>query len=255
MIVLFLILVTPTLQMLFKNPYQGAGSLVEPNSIYDHFVFNWKFFKVYHQVYSIYFDMLFHFLLGFYLHRAGFLQKIKESKSFRKKFLITTLIICAIMGPVMYTWIEGTGWRTIQELKNPLQKFLLRTALVTCYKVWVASCVFLYISILISLSTLNSLKRWFKPLAAFGQIALSNYLIQSFILVPYALAFDKFNNMPPFRGFILFLIVFAFQLVFSEWWLRKYKLGPFEWLLRSFTYWKWQPLKRKDTSQTVKIAA
>jgi hypothetical protein len=21
-------------------------------------------------------------------------------------------------------------------------------------------------------------------------------------------------------------------------------MGPFEWLLRSFTYWKWQPLRR-----------
>jgi uncharacterized protein len=87
-------------------------------------------------------------------------------------------------------------------------------------------------------------KKLLSPLAAFGQMALSNYLIQSLILVPYLLLFNKFENLPPFNGLILFLIVFALQLVFSNWWMSRYTQGPVEWLLRSLTYWKWQKIKR-----------
>jgi uncharacterized protein len=110
------------------------------------------------------------------------------------------------------------------------------------WQAWIMICVLFYITILVGLSSNNHFKRWLQPLAAFGQMALSNYLIQSLILVPYALLFDKFNNTPPLQGFILFLIVFIFQLLFSVWWLKRFRFGPFEWLLRSFTYWKWQPI-------------
>jgi uncharacterized protein len=47
-------------------------------------------------------------------------------------------------------------------------------------------------------------------------------------------------------GFAIFLAVF------STWWLKRFRFGPFEWLLRSFTYWKWQPMKKKEiTKQNV----
>ncbi|HKC37095.1 MAG TPA: DUF418 domain-containing protein, partial [Chitinophagaceae bacterium] len=87
-------------------------------------------------------------------------------------------------------------------------------------------------------------KKILAPLASFGQMALSNYLIQSLMLVPYLLLTDKIKGIGPAEGLITFIIVIALQLIFSQWWMSKYKLGPFEWLLRSFTYWKWQPLKK-----------
>jgi uncharacterized membrane protein YeiB len=31
-------------------------------------------------------------------------------------------------------------------------------------------------------------------------------------------------------------------------------MGPFEWLWRSMTYWKWQPMKKKEI-ETMKVAA
>jgi uncharacterized protein len=112
------------------------------------------------------------------------------------------------------------------------------------WELWMLVSVTLYITTLFSLWTSVKRRRLLNPLASFGQMALSNYLIQSIILVPYLLAFDKYNNVPPFNGFILFLIVLALQLLFSGWWMNRYLMGPFEWLLRSFTYWHWQPLKR-----------
>ena len=84
---------------------------------------------------------------------------------------------------------------------------------------------------------------------AFGQMALSNYLIQSLVFVPYFLLTNKFKTVPPSEGFILFIIVFSLQLVFSTWWMARYTMGPFEWVLRSFTYWKWQPINRTSKEE------
>jgi uncharacterized membrane protein YeiB len=63
---------------------------------------------------------------------------------------------------------------------------------------------------------------------------------------------DKIKGIGPTEGLITFAIVLALQLVFSQWWMSRYKLGPFEWLLRSFTYWKWQP-NRKTSKEELRI--
>jgi uncharacterized protein len=39
--------------------------------------------------------------------------------------------------------------------------------------------------------------------------------------------------------------IFLFQLVFSYVWLKRYRFGPMEWLWRSFTYKKVQPMQRE----------
>jgi uncharacterized protein len=46
-------------------------------------------------------------------------------------------------------------------------------------------------------------------------------------------------------------IVFAVwvaQLLYSPLWLRRFRFGPFEWLWRSLTYWRLQPMRREAAS-------
>jgi uncharacterized protein len=38
-------------------------------------------------------------------------------------------------------------------------------------------------------------------------------------------------------------------------WLRYYRFGPFEWLWRSLTYWKPQPMRRRATAEPALAAA
>ena len=40
------------------------------------------------------------------------------------------------------------------------------------------------------------------------------------------------------------LIVWLLILIWSPIWLSMFRFGPFEWLWRSLTYWKSQPLRR-----------
>ena len=220
-------------------------SWVPPNDFSSYWKFNWQFFKEYHQMWIIYPNMLLSFLLGFYLERAGVLKKIEADRTLRKKLLTWSFVLTVLFSFLFYGWLwTEAGERALNNfVKQRWLKSILGDFMRLLYMLKQLVHVAFYALALISINSSERGKKLLQPLARFGQMALSNYLIQSIILVPYALLFDKFNNMPPKWGFILFLIVLTFQLFFSTAWLKHFRFGPFEWLLRSFTYWKWQPIK------------
>lgn len=87
------------------------------------------------------------------------------------------------------------------------------------------------------------------PLAAPGRMALTNYLMQSVIctMLFYGYGLGRIGQVRPFVGILLACGIYAAQIGASGWWLRRFALGPMEWLWRSFIYLRWQPL-RKPTS-------
>jgi uncharacterized protein len=188
--------------------------------------------------------MLSHFLFGFWIARINLLQKIKANKKLRRNLLLISLAASALLIPGYYFWLWNAADSLFGKITQPALQTLIGLGMRSIWQVWMFVSVTLYTTILISLLNSDKTKKYFTSLAAFGQMALSNYLLQSFILVPYFLVFDKYDNMPPFNGFIVFLVVLAVQLLFSRWWMDRYTMGPFEWVLRSFTYWKWQPIRK-----------
>jgi uncharacterized protein len=82
-------------------------------------------------------------------------------------------------------------------------------------------------------------------LAAVGRMALSNYLAHSVIgLVLFSgVGLGLFAHLP--RGWLGLIVlgVWGVQLAWSPWWLRRFRFGPAEWLWRSLTYWKRQPMR------------
>lgn len=221
-------------------------SWVPPNDFGSYWGFNWQFFKEYHQMYVIYPHMLLSFLLGFYFERVGMLKKIEADSRLRKSLLIWSFILTVLFCFLFYGWLwTDAGDRALNNfIKQPWLKSIFGGFMGILYALKQFIHVAFYALVLISINSTGRGKKLLQPLARFGQMALSNYLIQSIILVPYALLFNKFNNMPPFSGFILFVVVLILQLFFSIAWLKRFRFGPFEWLLRSFTYWKWQPMKK-----------
>jgi len=252
LVITFIVLVTGVIYILFGNVWPQTRALVQPNNYTDHVQYNWQFFKLYHQMYGVYIEMLFHFLLGFWISKAGILKKVNENKQFRRYLLIISLAITAVLIPFYYFWAPENFPLIMKKLGAGWQKYLASLGVRSIWYVLTTACVTLYATILISIS--KSVKeKWFKPLEAFGQMALSNYLMQSLILVPYLLILNKYQDVPPFEGFILYLVILSLQLIFSTWWMARYKLGPFEWLLRSFTYWKWQPIKKTSKEELRKL--
>lgn len=84
------------------------------------------------------------------------------------------------------------------------------------------------------------------PLAAVGRMALTNYLLQTVfgILVFYGSGLGLFGTVGRGAQWIFILGVWGFQLLVSPWWLAHFRFGPVEWLWRSMTYLRWQPLRR-----------
>jgi len=96
-------------------------------------------------------------------------------------------------------------------------------------------------TLLLALGTRQGIQA-LSPLAAVGRMALTNYLMQAGIIVPLCLAFGWFDTFTPTRSLLLAVALFALQLPFSVWWLRRYRFGPAEWIWRLLTYGRIPPL-------------
>ena len=85
-----------------------------------------------------------------------------------------------------------------------------------------------------------------KALANVGQMAFTNYLMQSIICTWffYGYGFGFYNKFAFHQMYYFVFAVWIVQLIYSSIWMRYFRFGPFEWLWRSLTYWKWQPMKR-----------
>jgi uncharacterized protein len=91
-------------------------------------------------------------------------------------------------------------------------------------------------------------ERWREVLgvlAPVGRMALTNYLMQSVVsLCLYdGWGLGLIGRLPPSRCVALTLAVFALQVLWSRAWLARFRFGPAEWLWRSLTYGRAQPMR------------
>lgn len=98
---------------------------------------------------------------------------------------------------------------------------------------------------------------WLRTaLAAVGRMAFTNYLMQSLFgaVIFYGWGFGYFGQLSRSELLLVVLLVWLFQIAFSLLWLRRYRMGPLEWLWRSLTYWRIGPIVRQKPA-TISPAA
>ena len=93
--------------------------------------------------------------------------------------------------------------------------------------------------------------RWLTSrLAAIGQMALSNYILQSvvctFVFTGYG--FGLYGRLERYQLYYVVAGCWAMSLAASPIWLQHYRFGPLEWCWRSLTYWKRQPMRIRRPS-------
>jgi len=89
-----------------------------------------------------------------------------------------------------------------------------------------------------------------RRLAATGRMALSNYLFASilFTTVFYGYGLDYFAANPPAQLYVFVLLAWAFPSSGSvRSGSRPSATEPAEWIWRSLTYWKLQPMRSRVT--------
>jgi len=99
------------------------------------------------------------------------------------------------------------------------------------------------LGLILLLYKLNFFKRLFSIFRPVGQMAFTNYLMQSLIcgVIFNAYGLKMFGQLQRYETYLVVLAIWIFQILYSNIWMRYFLFGPFEWAWRSLTYWKQQP--------------
>ena len=75
-------------------------------------------------------------------------------------------------------------------------------------------------------------------------MAFTNYISQSVIctLIFYGHGLGLFERVDRLGQLAIVVAIWILQLLWSPWWLARFRFGPLEWLWRSLTYMKFQPM-------------
>lgn len=179
------------------------------------------------------------FILGLYVGRRRMFERVATHRQRFRQIALWGIPIGLITGAVI-------GWLQMQF--EPAQ--VLATP-------WLA-LVFMVLSILSMLplaagyvATVTLLLErpdWARRLGVFapvGRMALTNYLMQTVVMV---LLFNGYGggligHIGPAIGLGIALVVFGIQMIVSAIWLSHYRFGPAEWVWRSLTYGTAQPMR------------
>ncbi|HEX6632263.1 MAG TPA: DUF418 domain-containing protein, partial [Gemmatimonadaceae bacterium] len=100
--------------------------------------------------------------------------------------------------------------------------------------------------------------RWTARLAPFGQagrMALTNYMLQVAALDALASHYGLGLRLRPYAYVLAALLLFAGEAAFSRAWLARYRFGPLEWVWRTVTYARPQPLRREPVALAGSVSA
>ena len=81
-------------------------------------------------------------------------------------------------------------------------------------------------------------------MGAAGRMALTNYMIQVAVLDALASGYGLRLELRPLLYLPATALLFGGEVALSRWWLARYAFGPLEWLWRSVTYGRPQPMRR-----------
>ncbi|ARK12716.1 DUF418 domain-containing protein [Fibrella sp. ES10-3-2-2] len=109
-------------------------------------------------------------------------------------------------------------------------------------------CALLTIVYIAGFSLLFQRRSWqwtIKPLVSVGKMGLTNYVLQSligtFLFFGYGLGW--LDKTDVWQATLITLPIFVVQVLYSQFWLARFRFGPLEWLWRSLTYLRPQPMR------------
>lgn len=179
------------------------------------------------------------FLIGFWYVRNGIIDNLHQHLGLFKRLAAWTLPL----GLAMTLLSVGLHAPVFTPGQRPEPSALASNGLF----MWAALPLSIgYFSAMVCLIHTGIGSKLLSPLRHAGQMALSNYIgasvIGTLFFFGYGLGYWGQVSRPGQMAFVL--VVFALQLLFSKWWLSKFRYGPLEWLWRAATYWQWPPLRR-----------
>jgi len=184
------------------------------------------------------------FLLGMWVWRAGVVQRLEDYRPVLKRVCSWCIPVGLIIN--IYT---ATIFAVIPPGTVSLWGFFAGV-------LWLPGSHILsagYMSGLALLYLREEKRRFLLPFAAVGRMALTDYLMQSVVctLFFYHYTTGLYGRIGPALGLIPTFVLYGAQVVFSNWWLQRYRFGPMEWLWRGMTYGKFPSMHKEDAVAAV----
>lgn len=177
------------------------------------------------------------FLVGLNLGRRRFFQRLPETLPAVRRWIVPLGVVgvLANVGVVMFL---GRVNPAVPDLAATLQRTFLAIG-------GPALCFF-YVCAITLLWQRAAVRHMLGYLAPVGRMALSNYLMHTviFTTLAYGYGLGLYGEVSPSVGLAMTLAMYLLQIPLSAWWLRRYRFGPLEWLWRSLTYGRLQPMRR-----------
>ncbi len=178
-------------------------------------------------------DVLGFMLMGMALYRNGFLTARLSNRT----YAIIAVVGLGIAWPLTY---EGC----IHAYRSHFDMFVSMRWLQVPYEIGRVGGALGNAAILLLIFKSGALRWLMRSLSAVGQMAISNYLLTSFsmkLLFVWG-PLKWYGRLEYYQLYIVLACVWIVNLTWSTIWLRYFQFGPMEWVWRSLTYWKRQPM-------------
>jgi len=181
------------------------------------------------------FNVLAAMLLGLYIGKRGIFADIPGRMPIIRKWLVWGLVL-GVAGNLAYVVAGEFSSRSLPSLLNTISTI--------GQTIGAPALAFFYIAVITILAERPVWKQRLAPLAASGRMAITNYLMQTVICTTlfYGYGFGLYG-IGTALGVLVTIMIYAFQLVWSPWWLKRFRFGPVEWFWRVLTYLKPQPIR------------
>ena len=180
------------------------------------------------------------FLIGYVIGRSDFYKNIAQHKKLLF-WIIGGGLALGLPANYFLAYYMSNHMRDYFQLKT---KGLYQTIV---YALGVVPLALAYVGLfMLSFQTMVG-KKILSLLAPVGKMAFSNYLLHSLIgnFVFLGAGLGYMGKVGPVYYTIFGVGVFILQIILSTIWLKYFNYGPVEWLWRSATYKKWQPMIKK----------
>jgi len=183
------------------------------------------------------------FLVGLWAIKSGYLRRVIDEPRVTRR-LLALAVVAAAIGYAMWHW-GNTIWplripaNRVPAFPYPYFQLAMARQFVLKFFDWATEGTALaYACVLLLIWQRPRGERVLRPLAATGRMALTTYLTQSVVgtLLFYHYGLGWYGRFGFTGVFAIVLILFAFQMAASTWWLSRYRYGPVEWLWRTLTY-------------------
>ena len=188
-------------------------------------------------------DVLGMMLIGMALYRMGFLTGALSYKVYGWTVAIGFLVSIPING--------FESWGFIRDNFQPDNPWWV------LYQLGRLTGALANVALVVLISKAGLFRRLTRRIAAVGQTALSNYLFTSIScsLLFNGFGFGLYGKLEYYQLYAVVACVWACNLILSPIWLRYFQFGPMEWVWRSLTYWKRQPMRRSALEEQEALAA